>query len=285
MKKELEKIFKKYKEQIQDAIKDLKTKGKRHRQIPNILTALRLLSPCLILPAAATGNIPLTIGLAVGFGLTDLADGFIAKKWNLTSELGKDLDAITDKIFAGTLLLASSIINPILLINLALEGTIAGINIKQKLSGKETESTKIGKIKTWLVFGLGGLGLVSPLLGIPALLPIISGTTAAMQCFTIGSYISKYNKTKDNSPKQKQQSATVFSPEETINNELNNEKNKDYDHTIHNIEETIPLETKLEELREMSDFFHQEQENLSSESKQDSPEKQNDKPKTFQKTQ
>lgn len=280
-----DKILEKYKEQIYDAINDLKTKGKRHRQIPNILTALRLLSPCLILPAAATGNIPLTIGLAVGFGLTDVADGFIAKNWHLTSELGKDLDAITDKVFAGTLLLASSILNPILLVNLALEGAIAGINIKQKLSGNETESTKIGKFKTWFVFGLGGLGLVAPLLGAPALLPILSGVTAAMQSFTIASYVSKYNKTKQPQQKPKQQVTQTSIIEEEKKIESEEVKTNNYEHTNQNISPEISLDDKMNALKEMSDFFHQEQENLSQGSNQNFQQTTTEKPKTFQKTQ
>lgn len=280
-----DKILEKYKEQIYDAINDLKTKGKRHRQIPNILTALRLLSPCLILPAAATGNIPLTIGLAVGFGLTDVADGFIAKNWHLTSELGKDLDAITDKVFVGTLLLASSILNPILLVNLALEGAIAGINIKQKLSGNETESTKIGKFKTWFVFGLGGLGLVAPFLGVPALLPILSGVTAAMQSFAIASYVSKYNKTKQPQQKPKQQVTQTSIIEEEKKIESEEVKTNNYEHTNQNISPEISLDDKMNALKEMSDFFHQEQENLSQGSNQNFQQTTTEKPKTFQKTQ
>ena len=75
---------------------------------------------------------------------------------------------------------------------------IAGINIKQKLSGKEASSTPMGKKKTWVVFGLGALGLVAPALNLaPAIIPALAVGTAALQGLTIASYISKYNKKEE----------------------------------------------------------------------------------------
>ena len=173
-------FFSEYKEQINDALNDLKTKGKRHKQIPNILTLLRLTAPLVILPAALIGNVPFIIGATAAFGLTDLADGFIARNWNLTSKLGADLDALADKLFAGTLLLAASIANPALLINVGLEMAIAGINIKQKADGKEAASTLMGKIKTFALFPLAGAGILSASIA-PSILAGLAITTKPVQ--------------------------------------------------------------------------------------------------------
>lgn len=268
---EKQKILDKYKTDIKEAIEDLKTPGKRHKQIPNILTASRLLAPLAILPAAFTGNVPLTAGLAVGFGLTDLADGAIARKFELQSELGKDLDAVTDKVYVGTLLIASAFFNPILLCNLGLEGAIAGINIKQKLSGKETGSTMIGKYKTWAVFGLAALGLIAPQLGLSWLVNVLALGTAAMQGLTIGSYLTKYGK----SDKMTQTPEVPTVVDHIIPDDLKiprTTKTKD------KTKKPVPVETDvtLEELREMSQFLHQEQQNRRHHSEE--------RPKVFQKT-
>lgn len=196
MTEENKSVKEKYKKQLEEALGDLKTPGKRKKQIPNILTASRLLSPLLIIPAAITGNTALAAGAALGFGLTDLVDGKLADKLDARSELGADLDAFTDKIFAGTLLIGGAIFNPFLLANIALELMIAGINLKQKFSGKEPKSTQVGRVKTWFLFGLGGLGIIAPALNLaPALLPGLALATAAMQGATIVSYIKKYDET------------------------------------------------------------------------------------------
>lgn len=179
-----------FKEQVKDAINDLKTKGKRHKQIPNILTLMRLTAPCFIIPAAVVGNLPLIIGLTSIFSLTDLADGFIARNYNLTSELGETLDAVTDKVFASTLLLSASFANPILLLNLGMELGIAGINTRKKLNNEPVKSSLIGKIKTWFLFALVGVGFICPYFGISDILNSLSFTTSAMQALTIASYLA-----------------------------------------------------------------------------------------------
>jgi len=188
-------FFDEYKEQINEALNDLKTKGKRHKQIPNILTLLRLIAPLVILPAASIGNVPFIIGATAFFGLTDLADGQIAKRCHLTSKLGADLDALADKLFAGTLLLAASIANPALLINVGLEMGIAGINIYQKAKGREAASTLMGKIKTFALFPLAGAGILSAAIS-PSILAGLAITTTVLQVMTIKSYLKKYTKTK-----------------------------------------------------------------------------------------
>lgn len=262
-------ILDKYKKDFKEAWNDLKTPGKRHKQIPNILTASRLLSPLAILPAAFSGNVGLTAGLAVGFGLTDLVDGAIARKFELVSELGKDLDAVTDKVYVGTLLIASAFFNPILLCNLGLEGAIAGINIKQKLSGKDTGSTMIGKYKTWAVFGLAALGLIAPQLGLGWLVNVLALGTAAMQGLTIGSYLTKYGK----SDKMTQTPEVPTVVDHIIPDDIKMPKT-----TKNKTKRPVPVETDvtLEELREMSNFLHHEQQNRRHHS--------DSAPKVFQKT-
>lgn len=194
MKLGFKKVWQNYKVLIKDALKDLKTKGRRHRQIPNILTSTRLVAaPCFIIPAAISANVPLIILFTVLFSLTDAVDGFIARKYHLTSELGKDLDAICDKVFAGTLLIAASLFNPTLLFNLVFEGIIAGINIKQKLENKAPRSLYVGKIKTCVLYPLLGAGFLTKFIDIPNLFNTLFIATTSMQMLTITSYLLKYD--------------------------------------------------------------------------------------------
>ena len=189
-----EEMLEKYKEQIKEALEDLKTPGRRHKQIPNILTLSRMLSPLVIIPNALLGNSEEAIKLAAFFGLTDMVDGYIARNYNLSSQLGADLDALTDKLFAGTLLLTGSVANPYLLANTGLEMAIAGVNLKQKFSGNKSGSTIMGKVKTGAVFTLGGLGVVATSVQEldKAILPLAI-STAILQTMTLVSYLKKYN--------------------------------------------------------------------------------------------
>ena len=220
-----EEMLEKYKEQIKEAIEDLKTPGRRHKQIPNILTLSRMLSPLVIIPNALLGNSEEAIKLAAFFGLTDMVDGYIARNYNLSSQLGADLDALTDKLFAGTLLLTGAVANPYLLANTGLEMAIAGVNLKQKFSGNKSGSTIMGKVKTGAVFTLGGLGVVATSVQEldKAILPLAI-STAILQTMTLVSYLKKYN---DN----------YQLPKENNNQEL------------------------LDKLKEESAFLHQELEN------------------------
>ena len=270
--KEKQEILDKYKKDISEAIEELKTPGKRHRQIPNILTASRLLAPLAILPAAFSGNVPLTAGLALGFGLTDCVDGAIARKFDLQSDLGKDLDAVTDKVFVGTLLIASAFFNPILLCNLGLEGAIAAINVKQKMSGKETGSTMIGKYKTWAVFGLAALGLIAPEVGLSTLVNVLALGTAAMQGLTIGSYLTKYGKS-DKMTQTPEKNPTIV--DEIIPDEIKLPHGQKVCAKTYEAPSATVSE-QLEGLREMSEFLHQEQANQHGETEI--------KPNVYQKT-
>jgi cardiolipin synthase (CMP-forming) len=68
------------------------------RHIPNALCILRML---LVVPVAwllVTDNYRLTLGMFAFAAATDGLDGFLAKRFGWTSELGKILDPLADKI-------------------------------------------------------------------------------------------------------------------------------------------------------------------------------------------
>lgn len=186
-----------YKYKIKDAFNDLKTKGRRHRQIPNILTSTRLIAaPFFIIPVAVTKNISLIVLFVTIFSLTDAFDGFIARKYNLTSELGKDLDAICDKVFALSLLIAASFFKPILLCNLAAEVVIAVINIREKLHNKDPKSLMVGKIKTWVLYPLLGLAFIDEIVNVNDIFNVFLAASISMQMLTITAYLVRYEGNK-----------------------------------------------------------------------------------------
>lgn len=66
----------------------------------------------------------------------------------ITSELGKTLDAVSDKVFVRTLIISLLFTNPAYFIPLVLECSIAGINIYKDIKDKNPESHMIGKVKS-----------------------------------------------------------------------------------------------------------------------------------------
>ena len=86
------------------------------RALPNALSIFRAL---LLIPIffalkldSETGGRLILILLIIA-GLTDFFDGYLARRWGFNSQLGRILDPLADKIFAGGLVLT-----------LALEGRI-----------------------------------------------------------------------------------------------------------------------------------------------------------------
>lgn len=73
--------------------------------LSNALSALRIV---MALPAAYTlshGMRWATVALCVGAAATDVLDGYIARRFNEISDLGKILDPLADKVFVGMLVI------------------------------------------------------------------------------------------------------------------------------------------------------------------------------------
>lgn len=130
--------------------------------IPNLLSLSRCAAPFVILPLAFAGNPVGTLMAVAGFAFTDFLDGKIARKLNCESELGSLLDAISDKVFSLGLLIPLCFTNALLLIPLALEGVIAGINSKSFLKGNNPKTVFKGKVKIWILSGV----IVSQCMGV-----------------------------------------------------------------------------------------------------------------------
>lgn len=68
------------------------------KHIPNILTILRFLFIPIILYFIFIGNYILGFLLFTTSGLTDIIDGWMARKFNLVSNFGKLMDPLADKL-------------------------------------------------------------------------------------------------------------------------------------------------------------------------------------------
>ena len=175
--------------------------------LPNKLTILRLVMIPLFVAVFYLTVIPYNYVIsAVIFllaALTDFLDGYIARKYNLVTNLGKFLDPIADKVLVSTALIVmllpypcESAIIPFygaiaVAIILARELIVSGFRIVAASNGKVLAADKSGKVKTFtqdvaVVILLVGADLMPGLysiinvvglafLGIATLLTIYSG--------------------------------------------------------------------------------------------------------------
>lgn len=100
-----------------------KTKDPKDRilTIPNVLSTIRIiLVPILVwLYYVKQDNMQTAIVLLLS-GATDIADGFIARRFNMSSNLGKIIDPIADKLTQAALLLCLIFEFPLMLAPLVL---------------------------------------------------------------------------------------------------------------------------------------------------------------------
>jgi len=72
------------------------------RHLPNIICVLRIALVWPIIAALADREYLLALALFIVAGLSDGIDGYLAKRFNWTSELGKLLDPLADKLLLVT---------------------------------------------------------------------------------------------------------------------------------------------------------------------------------------
>ena len=133
--------------------------------LPNKLTILRLIMIPLFVAVFYLTIIPYNYVIsAVIFllaALTDFLDGYIARKYNLVTNLGKFLDPIADKVLVSTALIVMLLPFPnectiipfygaiAVAIILARELIVSGFRIVAASNGKVLAADKSGKVKTF----------------------------------------------------------------------------------------------------------------------------------------
>ena len=189
--------------------------------LPTKLTILRLILIPVFVAVYFIPQIPYNFLISaiifVLAALTDFLDGYIARKYNMVSDLGKFLDPIADKVLVSTALIIMLVpidnvqIMPyyasiFVAIILARELVVSGFRMVASSKGKVIAADMSGKIKTFVqdiaiaVLLVGGdfmpmqysvLNLIGlALLGVATILTIISG----IECVVKNKQVLKDNK-------------------------------------------------------------------------------------------
>jgi cardiolipin synthase len=164
--------------------------------IPNLLSFLRLLLiPVIVHMMIAENNALWAAGLVVLSGLTDLADGFIARRYRMVSDLGKVLDPIADKLTQVAVLGCLALRFPLMLIPLGLlvlkelAAGVMGLLVIRR-TGQVYGAEWHGKVSTALLYAMMTLHLLWS--GIPAgLSNLLIGLCTAMILYSCVRYTCK----------------------------------------------------------------------------------------------
>lgn len=186
-----------YKKEINNACNDLKHKDTFYKQIPNLLTLSRVVGMIPVSILMLTGNTILGI-ILLGLVLsTDFFDGKIARKYGLTSRFGADLDAVSDKVMAFSLMIPLLINSNILIFNIILEILISFANVRGRINGIDTKTLFVGKIKTCFLSATLFLGYLSKFISFyHGLFIFFSCLTSLIQLKTYGDYIKVISTSK-----------------------------------------------------------------------------------------
>lgn len=131
------------------------------KYIPNILTTYRLIIAIAIPFIFVYTNYYLFMSLFVSAVISDLFDGYLARKWDVTSQYGRFADVIADKLFAIISVLILLIFhNKYFSILLIGEGIIMLTNLMiyifcgniEKKNFDNRNSSIYGKFKTIILF-------------------------------------------------------------------------------------------------------------------------------------
>ena len=117
----------------------------------NMITTLRGIGGILLVPIFNIyGSIPAAIWF-ISFMATDWIDGYLARKYEVSSFFGALMDGMFDKLFGiiSFLLLAS--ISPNYMIPLLFEAGILSYGLYSASKGNNVKSTIVGKTKMWFL--------------------------------------------------------------------------------------------------------------------------------------
>ena len=134
-------------------------------QLPNVLTAIRLALVPIMAAFVAAGRHDIAAPIFLVAALTDLADGYIARRFGLASRLGAALDPVADKLsmLVATLLLGWQLLIPWWLAAAIVTRDVlivAGVLAYRAVFGPlRIAPTLLSKVNTALEFGALLLGM------------------------------------------------------------------------------------------------------------------------------
>jgi cardiolipin synthase len=173
--------------------------------IPNLITLGRILLVPVVIWAITSGEMRVAFALFLAAGISDAVDGFLAKRFGMTSELGAYLDPLADKVLIVSIYVALGISRalPIWLVILVVSRDImiVGAFMLSWLVGRpmEVRPLAVSKINTVAQIFLAGLVLAARGFGwqaepvLTATIALVAGLTLLSVAFYLAGWIRHMN--------------------------------------------------------------------------------------------
>lgn len=135
--------------------------------IPNIITLGRILLVPVIIWAITSGQMTIAFGLFVLAGVSDAVDGFLAKRFDMTTEMGALLDPLADKALLVSIYVAlgfeAAIPRWLVILVVSRDVMIVGAVIVSWLLGRpvEMKPLMVSKLNTVAQVGFAALVLAA----------------------------------------------------------------------------------------------------------------------------
>ena len=171
-----------------------------HLSIPNLITLGRILLVPIVVWAIASGAMWIAFVLFLGAGLSDAVDGYLAKRFNMTTELGAYLDPLADKALIVSIYITLGINGLIpgwlVILVVSRDIMIVGAVMLSWLLGTpvKVKPLLVSKLNTaaQIVFAcvvLGTLGFAYPL---PRVSLLLMAVVAALTLLSVAAYVAEW---------------------------------------------------------------------------------------------
>jgi len=168
--------------------------------IPNLITLARILAVPVIVWAIAAGEIRIAFALFLLAGLSDLVDGFLAKRFGMATDLGAYLDPLADKAMIVSIYVALGIVEAmprwLVILVVSRDIMIVGAVILSWLIDKpmRLKPLNVSKLNTvaQIVYATLVLAALSFQWDIPLVLNSMMALVAALTLLSVAFYVAQW---------------------------------------------------------------------------------------------
>src|SRR5689334_16990695 len=168
--------------------------------IPNLITLGRILLVPIVVWAIASGAMWIAFVLFLGAGLSDAVDGYLAKRFHMTTELGAYLDPLADKTLIVSIYLTLGIkglipgwlvilvvSRDIMIVGAVMLSWLVGIPIKVKPLLVSKLNTVAQIVFACVVLGTVGFGYM-----LPTVTSVLMGLVAVLTLLSVAAYVAEW---------------------------------------------------------------------------------------------